>query len=252
MVVDGFLGFIVIWKLWRWRWWTTALLMVPIILIDVTFLAANLLKLFEGAWVPLAVRRRHGADHRDVAARHAASSRSRAARIEVPLDAWSTTSRSSRRTSSRAPPCSSPAIRTIAPTALLHNLKHNKVLHEQNVILTDRDRRHAARDRRRPRADEPIRRASPRRAEVRLHGIAERAEGARDRAQARLAVRHHVDVVLPVAALAQTGRPFRHAALAGPAVHRARAIARTTPPTSSRSRPAAWWRSARRSRSNAG
>ena len=30
-----------------------------------------------------------------------------------------------------------------APAALLHNLKHNKVLHEKNVILTVRTRRHA-------------------------------------------------------------------------------------------------------------
>ncbi len=32
-----------------------------------------------------------------------------------------------------------------APAALLHNLKHNKVLHEKNVILTVQHRRHAAR-----------------------------------------------------------------------------------------------------------
>ena len=32
-----------------------------------------------------------------------------------------------------------------APAALLHNLKHNKVLHEKNVVLTVQDRRHAAR-----------------------------------------------------------------------------------------------------------
>ena len=58
-------------------------------------------------------------------------------------------------------------------------------------------------------------------AAVRLHGIAQRAENAGDRAQARLAVRHHVDVVLPVAARAEAGRAFRHAALAGSSVHRA-------------------------------
>ena len=33
-----------------------------------------------------------------------------------------------------------------APTALMHNLKHNKVLHEQNVDPDDHHRRHAARD----------------------------------------------------------------------------------------------------------
>ena len=44
---------------------------------------------------------------------------------------------------------------------------------------------------------------SARRAALRLHGDAERAEGAGDRAQDGLALRHHVDVVLPVAPLAQ-------------------------------------------------
>ena len=87
-----------------------------------------------------------------------------------------------------------------APTALLHSLKHYKVLHEKNVILTVETAPT-------PRVDvservriEPVgetfSRVDP---AVRLHGDAERAEGAGDRAQARLDVRHHVDVVLPVA-----------------------------------------------------
>ncbi len=53
MVVDGLLGFIVVWKLWRWQWWSAALLMVPLVVIDAVFLSANLLKIFEGAWAPV-------------------------------------------------------------------------------------------------------------------------------------------------------------------------------------------------------
>ena len=53
MVVDGLLGFIVIWKLWKWKWWQAALLILPFVLIDSMFLSANMLKLFDGAWVPL-------------------------------------------------------------------------------------------------------------------------------------------------------------------------------------------------------
>ena len=75
---------------------------------------------------------------------------------------------------------------------------------------------------------------------------AERAEGAGRRPQARLAVRHHVDLVLPVAAPAQAGRAIRHAALAGPAVHRPRRGPPMTPPIISRSRPGGWSRSGRR------
>ena len=75
-----------------------------------------------------------------------------------------------------------------APTALLHSLKHYKVLHEHNVILTIETADT-------PRVDpaervriEPVGETFARvRSAVRLHGDAERAEGARDRAQARLA-----------------------------------------------------------------
>src|SRR5262249_48967078 len=56
-------------------------------------------------------------------------------------------------------------------------------------------------------------------AALRLHGDAQRAARARGRAQARMAVRHHVDFVPPLAPGAAAGRAFRHAALAGPAVH---------------------------------
>ena len=94
-----------------------------------------------------------------------------------------------------------------APTALMHSLKHYKVLHEKNVILTVETADV-------PRVDpaervqiEPLGETFSRvRAALRLHGDAERAEGARHRAQARLAVRHHVDVVLPVAADAASRR----------------------------------------------
>jgi KUP system potassium uptake protein len=135
MVVDGLLGFVVVWKLWRWRWWTAALLIVPLVIVDGTFLAANLLKLFEGAWVPLLfgstivlmiLSWRRGT--------RILTQKTR--RIEVPLDTLL-------RSLEKRPPHAVPGTAVFltsdpdfAPTALLHNLKHNKVLHEHNVILT--------------------------------------------------------------------------------------------------------------------
>ena len=71
MVVDGVLGFIVIWKLWHWPAWKAALLMVPLVIVDVTFFSANLLKLLEGAWVPLLFGIVDGDADPDLAARHA-------------------------------------------------------------------------------------------------------------------------------------------------------------------------------------
>ena len=40
MVVDGVLGFIVIWKLWHWPAWKAALLMVPLVIVDCDVLLA--------------------------------------------------------------------------------------------------------------------------------------------------------------------------------------------------------------------
>jgi KUP system potassium uptake protein len=135
MVVDGILGFIVIWKLWRWPAWKAALLMVPLIVVDFTFFSANLLKLLEGAWVPilfgttmviLILTWRRGT--RILA--------NKTRKTEVPLD-------SLLQSLEKKPPHVVPGTAVFltadpdfAPTALLHNLKHNKILHENNVILT--------------------------------------------------------------------------------------------------------------------
>src|ERR1700748_3039791 len=53
MVADGIMGFVVIWKLWNWRAAAAAALIMPLVTVDVAFFSANLLKLLEGAWVPL-------------------------------------------------------------------------------------------------------------------------------------------------------------------------------------------------------
>ncbi|WP_406858555.1 MULTISPECIES: potassium transporter Kup [unclassified Alsobacter] len=135
MVVDATLAFIVIWRLWSWKPWAAALLVAPFLLIDSTFLAANLLKLFDGAWAPLVFASclillmatwRKGT--RILA--------DKTRRSEVPLEMLV-------RNLEKKPPhrvqgtavflTSDP---DYAPTALLHNLKHNKILHEKNVILT--------------------------------------------------------------------------------------------------------------------
>ena len=135
MVCDGIMGFVVIWKLWNFRAAAAAALIVPFVIIDLTFLSANLLKLFEGAWVPLLF----GAAMALMIwtwRRGAGILTAKTRRIEVPLTDLI-------KSLEKRPPhivkgtavflTSNPAF---VPTALLHNLKHNKVLHEQNVILT--------------------------------------------------------------------------------------------------------------------
>ncbi len=135
MVTDGIMGFVVIWKLWNWRAATVAAVIVPFVVVDTTFFCANLLKLFEGAWVPLLF----GLAMAVMIwtwRRGSAILVQKTRNIEVPL-------KDLLRNLEKRPPhivkgtavflTSDPSF---VPTALLHNLKHNKVLHEHNVILT--------------------------------------------------------------------------------------------------------------------
>jgi KUP system potassium uptake protein len=135
MVADGIMGFVVIWKLWNWRAATAAAVILPFVMVDMTFFSANLLKLLEGAWVPLLFGAAMAATIWTWR-RGSGILIQKTRRIEVPLDDLI-------RSLEKRPPhivkgtavflTSDPAF---VPTALLHNLKHNKVLHEHNVILT--------------------------------------------------------------------------------------------------------------------
>ncbi len=135
MVVDGLLAFIVVWKLWGWPLWRVVLVIAPLIVVDFTFFSANMLKLLDGAWAPLLfgasmvlliLTWRRGTNLLTQKTR----------RSEVPLDTLLASLE-------KKPPHIVPGTAVFltsqpefAPTALLHNLKHNKVLHEHNVILT--------------------------------------------------------------------------------------------------------------------
>jgi KUP system potassium uptake protein len=133
--VAGPLGFIVIWKLWRWPLWAAVLMMAPLMFIDTAFLAATMMKILEGAWVPVVL----GAVLILIVLTWQRGTRllaSKTRRIEVPL---ATLLQSLEKKPPHAVPGTAVFLTSdpeFAPTALLHNLKHNKVLHAHNVILT--------------------------------------------------------------------------------------------------------------------
>jgi KUP system potassium uptake protein len=135
MVVTAMMGFVVIWKVWRWSALAAAALIVPFLFLDLTFLAANLLKVFEGGWVPLAL----GAIVMLLMYTWRRGSRllfEKSRKLEFPLA--DLVAMLEKRPPQRVPGTavfltSDPAS---APTALMHSLKHYKVLHEKNVILT--------------------------------------------------------------------------------------------------------------------
>ena len=135
MVVTAMMAFVVIWKVWKWNAIFAAAVIVPFLLIDLTFLSANLLKVLEGGWVPLAL----GAIVMLVMYTWRRGSRllfQKTRKLEIPIGDLV-------RSLEKKPPQSVPGTAVFltsdadsAPTALLHSLKHYKVLHEQNAILT--------------------------------------------------------------------------------------------------------------------
>ena len=219
MVVTSMLAFVAIWKVWKWSAVAAACLIGPFLLIDLTFLGANALKIFEGGWMPLAL----GSMVMLVMYTWRRGSRilaEKTRRLELPLADLI-------RMLEKKPPVRVPGTAIFltsdplsAPTALMHSLKHYKVLHERNAILTIES--------------DPMPRVDPA-DRVRLEAISETFSrivlrfgfmetpnvpaGAGGRAQARMAFRHHVDHLLSVPSHAATGGSLEDAALAGPPVH---------------------------------
>jgi len=135
MVVTAMMGFVVIWKVWKWSPIAAAALIGPFLLLDLIFLSANLLKVVEGGWVPLAL----GGMVMVLMYTWRRGSRllfEKTSKQELPLTdlVAMLEKRPPQRVSGTAVFLT--AHPDNAPTALMHSLKHYKVLHEKNVILT--------------------------------------------------------------------------------------------------------------------
>ena len=132
MVLDTFLflGFLLL--VWKWGLARALLLVVPLLVIEIAFFAANALKIHEGGWMPLAF----AAVLMTVMATWTRGSRilsAKTRRETMPIDALIRSLTKVQRVPGTAVFLTSEP--DAAPQALLHNLKHNKVLHQSNVIL---------------------------------------------------------------------------------------------------------------------
>jgi KUP system potassium uptake protein len=136
MLIDTLLLSVVVFALWRWNRWLAFGAIGLFLVIDVAYFAANLTKVPDGGWFPLLVgvllftaltTWRKG---RQLMAQRLRES---AMPIEVFI-------RSARGSAARVPGTAVFLTSTPegVPHALLHNLKHNKVLHERIIILTVR------------------------------------------------------------------------------------------------------------------
>jgi len=135
MVVTTCLAFIIAWKYWKWSPLWSALLIAPFLALDLFFFGANILRVAEGGWVPLMVAGMMGViittwlQGRRV-------SRQRMTEQGVNLSELA-------RALEQRPPVLVEGTAVfltqdpdVAPSALLHNLKHNKALHRLNILLT--------------------------------------------------------------------------------------------------------------------
>ncbi len=137
MLVTTALAVIVMRYAWHWPLFVAALIALPIALIECVFLTANLMKIATGGYVPVLI----------------------ALFLFLVMWTWTVGTNSlvdkTRKAGvslgeiiemlRKSPPIATPGTAvfltsdtSMAPMALMHNLKHNHVLHEQNVILSVR------------------------------------------------------------------------------------------------------------------
>ena len=137
MFVDTLLAYVIMRRMWKWSRTQCLILLVPLGILDVVFISSNLLKIPDGAWLPLVF----GAGLVTVMWTWTRGSQiltDKTRRDSVPLNELIDilTARAPHRTPGTAIFLTSDP--DVAPVALMHNIKHNKVLHEKNVILTVR------------------------------------------------------------------------------------------------------------------
>ena len=126
---------IVMHRRWRWKPWTIVLVVLPLGVIEVVFFSSNAAKFLAGGWVPVTVALLIATVVGIwIVGRTRLAEKTR--RDEVPLQFLV-------ENLAKKKPTIVPGTAVFltsdiegAPTALLHSLKHYKVLHEHNVILT--------------------------------------------------------------------------------------------------------------------
>jgi KUP system potassium uptake protein len=136
MFIDTLLLAVVFTTLWKWPAWKALPLIALFFTVDVAYFGANLLKVPEGGWFPLVI----GVIAFTLLTTWAKGRKlmlDRMAEASLPMEVFI----KSAATSAARVPGTAVFMTSSAkgvPHALLHNLKHNKVLHERVMLLTVR------------------------------------------------------------------------------------------------------------------
>ena len=134
MLIDNFLLAVVLFHLWKWKPWASLPVLAVFFALDTAYMAANLTKIPDGGWVPLLMgfaiftmlttwSRGRGLMRQNMA------------EGSIPIEVFAKSAHSSA-TRVAGTAIFMASTEKGVPSALLHNIKHNKVLHERVVILT--------------------------------------------------------------------------------------------------------------------
>jgi KUP system potassium uptake protein len=134
MTIDTCLLAVVLFRLWHWPKWAAIPLLGIFFLVDGAYLAANLTKIPDGGWFPLLV----GFIVFTILTTWAKGRQLMMARLREAAMPIKVFIQSAATSASRVPGTAVFMTSTAdgVPHALLHNLKHNKVLHERIILLT--------------------------------------------------------------------------------------------------------------------
>jgi KUP system potassium uptake protein len=135
MFIDTVLAFVVIHSLWRWNWLRVAFIAAVFVTVDLSFLSANAIKILHGGWFPLVI---------GMALFTLMSTWKRGREILFERLSENVIALAPFLASITSdPPLRVPGTAVFlnasaegVPHSVLHNLKHNKVLHERVVFLT--------------------------------------------------------------------------------------------------------------------
>ncbi|MCB2083596.1 MAG: potassium transporter Kup [Sphingomonadaceae bacterium] len=134
MFIDTLLMGVLLFAVWKWRWWYALPVFLLFVFVDGAYFAANLPKVPSGGWFPLVI----GVIAFTLLTTWAKGRklmRERMTEVALPIEVFA---KSAKNSAVRVPGTAifMASATGGVPSALLHNIKHNKVLHERVVILT--------------------------------------------------------------------------------------------------------------------
>jgi KUP system potassium uptake protein len=135
MAITSILFFAIARYRWRWRWWSASALTAAFLIVDLTFLAANVGKITGGGWVPLAVAAlavlMMSTWHRGTGL-----VMKTLAQLSVPIEKFLDSVKESKLPRVPGTAVFLTANAEGAPLSLVHHVRYNRALHEEVILVS--------------------------------------------------------------------------------------------------------------------